>query len=80
MTAESLSLLTNFTRGMHDPLAELAEIIVERKRGSDTEPLHDCKAGAIRETESLVRMLTEDSPRSFFVGWSDSNNGSRGLV
>lgn len=65
---------------MYDPLAELAKVFVERKRGSDTEPLHDREAGAIRKAESLVRILTENGPRSFLVGRSDPNDRRRALV
>lgn len=65
---------------MHDPFAELAEIVVERKRGSNAEPLHDREAGAIRKTESFVRVLAEDGPSFCFVGRSNPNDGRRGLV
>jgi hypothetical protein len=65
---------------MHDPFAELAEIIVERERRPDAEPLHEREAGAIREAESLVRILTEDGPRFCFVGRGNPNDGRRGLV
>ena len=80
MTAEGLTLLTDFAEGMYDPLTELAKVFVESKRGSDAEPLHDREAGAIRKTESLVRILAEDGPRSFFVGWNDPNDRRRGLA
>ncbi|TKS64062.1 MAG: hypothetical protein EWM73_00848 [Nitrospira sp.] len=73
-------LLTDFAEGMHDPLAELTKVFVERKRGSDAEPLHDREAGAIRKTESLVRILTEDGPSPFFISWSDPNDRRRGLT
>jgi hypothetical protein len=36
-----MTLLTDFADGVHDPLAELTKVFVERKRGSDGEPLHD---------------------------------------
>ena len=65
---------------MYDPLTKLAKVFVKRKRSSDTEPLHDREAGTIREAESLVRILTEDDPSFFFVGWSDPDNGRRGLA
>ena len=65
---------------MHNPFAESAEIIVEGERRLDAEPLHERKAGAIREAESLVRILTEDGPRFCFVGRSDPNDGRCGLV
>ena len=75
-----LTLLTDFSEGMHDPLTELTKVFVERKRGFDAEPLHDREAGAIRKTESLVWILTEDGPSFFFVGWRDPDYGSRGLA
>jgi hypothetical protein len=75
-----LTLLTDFAEGIHDPLAELTKVFVERKRGSDAEPLHDREACAIRETESLVWTLAEDGPSLFFVCWSDPDDGSRGLA
>ena len=80
MVAECLTLLTDFAEGMHDPFTELAKVFIESKRGSDAEPLHDREAGAIRKTESLVRILAEDGPSSFFVGWSDPNDRRRGLA
>ena len=80
MPAEDLTLLTDIAEGMHHPFAELTEIVVERKRGSDGEPFHDREAGAIRKTESFVRILAEDGPSFCFVGWSDPNDGRRGLV
>jgi hypothetical protein len=80
VTAEGLTLLTDFAEGMYDPLTELAKVFVESKRGSDAEPLHDREAGAIRKTESLVRILAEDGPSFFFVGWSNPDDGSRGLA
>jgi hypothetical protein len=80
MAAECLALLSDFAEGMHDPLTELTKVFIESKRGSDAEPLHDREAGAIRKTESLVRILAEDGPRSFFVGWSDPNDRRRGLA
>ena len=80
MAAERLTLLTDFAEGMHDPLTELAKVFIESKRGSDAEPLHDREAGAIRKTESLVRILAEDGPSFFFVGWSDPNDRRRGLA
>jgi hypothetical protein len=80
MTAECLTPLTDFADGVHDPLAELTKVFVERKRGSDAEPLHDREAGAVRKTESLVRILTEDGPSPFFVSGSDPNDRRRGLV
>jgi hypothetical protein len=58
----------------------LAKVFIERKRGSDAEPLHDREASAIRKTESLVRILTEDGPSFFLVSWSDPDDGSRGLA
>lgn len=75
-----LTLLTDFADGVHDPLTELAKVFIERKRGSDAEPLHDREAGAIRKTESLVRILAEDGPSPFFVSWSDPNDRRRGLA
>jgi hypothetical protein len=72
--AEKLALLTDFAEGVHDPLTELTKVFVERKRGSDTEPLHNREAGAIRKTESFVRILTEDGPRPFFVSGSNPND------
>lgn len=75
-----MTLLTDFADGVHDPLAELTKVFVERKRGSDAEPLHDREAGAIRKTESLVRILAEDGPSPFFVGGSDPNDRRRGLA
>ena len=69
MAAECLTLLTDFAEGMHDPSTELTKVFVKSKRGSDAEPLHDRETGAIRKTESLVRILTEDGPSPFFVGW-----------
>jgi len=80
MAAECLVLLSDFAEGMHDPLTELAKVFVESKRGSDAESLHDREAGAIRKAESLVRILTEDGPSSFFVGWCDPDDRSRGLA
>jgi hypothetical protein len=80
MAAECLTLLTDFAEGMYDPLTELAKVFVERKRSSDAEPLHDRETGAIRKTESLVWILTEDGPSFFFVGWSDPDDGSRSLA
>ena len=80
MTAERLTLLTYFAEGMHDPSTELTKVFIERKCGSDAEPLHDREASAIRKTESLVRILAEDGPRSFLIGWSDPDDGRRGLV
>jgi len=65
---------------MHNPFAESAEIIVEGKRRPDAKPLHKRKTGAIREAESLVRILTEDGPRFCFVVRGDPNYGRRGLV
>ena len=62
------------------PLTELTKVFVERKRGCDAEPLHDREARAIRKTESLVWILTEDRPSFFLVGWSDPDDGSRGLA
>ncbi len=79
MAAERTSLLTDFADGVHDPLTELAKVFIESKRGSDAEPLHDREAGAIRKTESLVRILAEDGPSPFFVSWSDPNDRRRGL-
>jgi hypothetical protein len=79
VAAECLTLLTDFAEGMYDPLTELAKVFVERKRSSDAEPLHDREAGAIRKTESLVRILTEDGPSPFFVSGSDPNDRCRGL-
>jgi hypothetical protein len=80
VVAERLTLLTDFAERVHDPLAELTKVFVERKRGSDAEPLHDREAGAIRKTEPLVRILTEDGPSPFFVSWSDPNDRRRGLA
>ena len=80
MAAEGLMLLTDFAEGMHDPLTELTNVFVERKRGCDAEPLHDREAGAIRKTEPLVWILTEDGPSSFFVSGSDPNDRRRGLA
>lgn len=80
MAAECLALLSDFAEGMHDPSAELTKVLVKGKRGSDTEPLHYREAGAIRKTESLIRILAEDGPGPFFVGWSDPDDGSRGLA
>jgi hypothetical protein len=80
IAAECLTLLTDFADGVHDPLTELAKVFVERKRGSDAEPLHDRETGAIRKTESLVRILTEYGPSSFFVSGSDPNDRCRGLA
>jgi len=80
MAAERSALLTDFAEGIHDPLAKLTKVFVERKRGSDAEPLHDREAGAIRKTESLVRILTEDGPSPFFVSGSDPNDRRRGLA
>lgn len=65
---------------MHNPFAELAEIIVESERRPDAEPFHDCEAGAIRKAEPLIRILTEDGPIFFLVGLSHSNDGSGGLT
>ena len=79
-TWQLLTLLTDFAEGMYDPLTELAKVFVERKRGSDAEPLHDREAGAIRKTESFVRILTEDGPSPFFVSRSDPNDWRRGLA
>jgi hypothetical protein len=80
MAAEGLMLLTDFAEGMHDPSTKLTKILVESKRGSDAKPLHDREAGAIRKTESLVRILAEAGPSPFFVGWSDPNDRRRGLA
>ena len=80
MAADRLTLLSDFVEGMHDPLTELAKVFVESKRGSDAESLHDRKAGAIRKTESLVRILTKDGPSPFFVSGSDPNDRRRGLA
>lgn len=68
MAAKGLMLLTDFADGVHDPSTELTKVFIESKRGSDAEPLHDREAGAIRKTESLVWILTEDGPSFFFVG------------
>jgi len=76
----TVTLLPNFAQRMHDPFAELAEIIVEGECRSDAEPLHQGKTGAIHEAESLVRILTEKSPRFCFVGRGNPNDGRRGLV
>jgi hypothetical protein len=65
---------------MHDPFAELAEIIVESERRPDAEAFHDCEAGAIRKAEPLIRILTENAPSFFLVGLSHSNDGSGGLT
>ena len=65
---------------MHDPFAELAEIIVESERRPDAEPLHERKTGAIREAESLVRILTEEGPRFCFVDRGNPNDGRRVLA
>lgn len=78
--AERVTQLTDFVDGVHDPSTELTKVFIESKRGSDAEPLHDREAGAIRKAESLVRILAEDGPRSFFVGWSDPNDRRRGLA
>jgi hypothetical protein len=75
-----MTLLTDFADRVHDPLAELTKVFVERKRGSDGEPLHDREAGAICKTESLVGILTEDGPSPFFVSRSDPNDRRRGLA
>lgn len=80
VAAERLTLLTDFAGGVHDPLAELTKVFVKRKCGSDAEPLHDRKTGAIRKTESFVRILTEYGPSSFFVSGSDPNDRRRGLA
>jgi hypothetical protein len=80
MAAECLALLSDFTEGMHNPLAELTKVFVESKGGSDAESLHDCEAGAIRKTESLIRILAEDGPGPFFIGWGNPNDRSRGLA
>jgi len=80
VAAERLTLLTDFADGVHDPLTESAKVLIESKRSSDVKPLHDRKAGAIRKTESLVRILTEDGPSPFFVSWSDPNDRCRGLA
>lgn len=80
MAAEGLTLLTDFADGVHNPLTELAKVFIESKRGCDAEPLHDREAGAIRKAESLVRILVEDGPSFFFVGWSNQDDGSRGLA
>ena len=80
MAAERSALLTDFAEGMHDPLAELTKVFVERKRGSDAEPLHDREAGAIRKTESFIRILAEDGPSPFFVGWCNPDDRSRDLT
>lgn len=72
--------LPDFAERMHDPFAELAEIIVESERRSDAEPFHDCEAGAIRKAEPLIRILTEEGPSFFLVGLSHSNDGSGGLT
>lgn len=80
MAAECLTLLADFAERMHDPSTELTKVFVESKRGSDAEPLHNRKAGAIRKTESLVWILAEDAPSPFFVGGSDPNDRSRGLA
>jgi hypothetical protein len=65
---------------MYNPSAELAEIIVESERRPDAEPLHERKAGAIREAESLVRILTEEGPCFFLIRLSHSNDGSGSLT
>lgn len=65
---------------MHDPFAELAEIIVESERRPDAEPFHDCEAGAIRKAEPLIRILTKDGPSFVLVGLSHSDDGSGGLT
>jgi hypothetical protein len=80
MAAECLTLLTDFAEGMHDPSTELTKVFVKSERGSDAEPLHDRETGAIRKTESLVRILTEDGPSPFFVGWGNPNNRRRVLA
>lgn len=72
--------LPDFAERMHDPFAELAEIIVESERRPDAEPFHDCEAGAIRKAELLIRILTEEGPSFFLVGLSHSNDGSGGLT
>lgn len=72
--------LPNFSQRMHNPFAELAEIIVEGERRADTEPLHDCEAGAIRKAKPFIRILTEDGPSFYFIGRGNPNDGRRGLV
>lgn len=75
-----MTRLPDIAQRMHDPFAELTEVIVKGERGPDAEPLHDRKAGAISKTESLVGKLAENGPCFCFVGWSNPNNGRRGLV
>jgi hypothetical protein len=70
----------DFAEGMHDPTTELTKVFVESKRGSDAKPLHDREADTVYKAESLVWILTEDGPSFFFVGWSDTDDGSRGLA
>jgi len=80
MAADCLTRLTDFAERMHYPSTELAKILIESKRGSDAEPLHNREAGAIRKTESFIRILAEDGPSPFFVGWCDPDDRSRDLT
>jgi hypothetical protein len=69
-----------FRRWGARPTCRIDESLRRTQTRFDAEPLHDREAGAVRKTESLVRILTEDGPSPFFVSGSDPNDRRRGLV
>lgn len=52
MSAECLTLLTDFAEGMHDPSTELTEVFVESKHGSGESK----ERGGINEDRRAERM------------------------
>lgn len=73
-------ILASDNNGFNVPLTHSTKVVVEGERCSDAEPLHDGKAGAIHKAESLVGVLTEDSPSLCFVCRGDADDRSRGFA